>query len=168
MLLAKVTASLISAIDPEHPRRGQDRPKKDRMSSTDALMVRNLDGAIRYWSEEAKKLYGWDSHDALGTTSHQLLKTVFPVPLEVIQQELHANGHWTGQLIHVRCDGSSVTVASRWDLEQKPDSQDRANTVIETNGPLPVPRSGAFRNELHSLLYQPRCSNGAPPCQKVS
>ena len=72
MLLAKVTASLMSAIDPEQPRKGQDRPKKDRMPSTDAFMVRNLDGTIRYWSEGAKRLYGWDSHDALGTTSHQI------------------------------------------------------------------------------------------------
>ncbi|MGZ8385660.1 MAG: PAS domain S-box protein, partial [Nitrospira sp.] len=131
-------------------------------------MVRNLDGTIRYWSDGAKKLYGWDSHDALGTTSHQLLKTVFPVPLDVIEKELRTRGRWEGQLVHVRRDGSRVTVASRWDLEQKPYSQDRASTVIETNGPLPVPRSGAFRNELHSLLYQPRCSNGSPPCQKVS
>jgi hypothetical protein len=69
-----------------------------------------------------------------------------------------------GQLLGV----AIFTVASRWDLEQKPYSQDRANMVIETNGPLPVPRSGAFRKELHSLLYQPRCSNGSPRCQKVA
>ncbi|NOU11915.1 MAG: hypothetical protein HOO98_18125 [Nitrospira sp.] len=104
----------------------------------------------------------------LGTTSRQLLKTVFPVPLKMIEEELSTKGRWEGQLIHVHRDGSRVTVGSWWDLEQKPDSQDQANTVIETNGSLPVPRSGAFRNELPSLLYQPRCSNGAPPCQKVS
>lgn len=159
-LLAEVTERLLSEIHPEQLRRRQDRLRKDSIPSVDALMVCNLDGA--------KKLYGWGPHDALGTTAHQLLKTVFPVPLEVIQQELRANGHWIGQLIHVRRDGSRVTVASRWDLEQKPYSQGRANMVIETNGPLPVPRSGAFRNELHSLLYQPRCSNGSPSCQKVS
>ena len=72
-----------------------------------------------------KKLYGWDSRDVLGRTFHQLLKTVFPVLLEVIQQELRANEHWTGQLIHVRRDGFRVTVASQWDLKQIPYSQDR-------------------------------------------
>ena len=84
-----------------------------------------------------KKQYGWDSRDVLGTTFHQLLKTVFPVLLEVIQQELRANEHWTGQLIHVCRDGSRVTVGSWWDLKQISYSQDRGNTVIETNGPLP-------------------------------
>jgi PAS domain S-box-containing protein len=168
MLLAKVTSSLMSGIDQEQPGRGHDRPKKDRMPSTDALMVRNLDGTIRYWSEGAKKLYGWDSHDALGTTSHQLLKTVFPVPLDVIEEELRTKGRWEGQLVHVRRDGSRVTVVSHWDLEHKPYSQDRVNTVIETNGLLPIPRSGAFRNELQSFLTQPRCSNGSPACPKLS
>lgn len=168
VLVAELTHSVLTRGYAEEPPGVSDRSREDRAISTGALMVRNLDGTIRYWSDGAKKLYGWDSHDALGTTSHQLLKTVFPVPLDVIEKELRMRGRWEGQLVHVRRDGSRVTVASRWDLEQKPYSQDRASTVIETNGPLPVPRSGAFRNELHSLLYQPRCSNGSPPCQKVS
>ncbi len=167
-LLAEVTYSLLSRTYSEQPGRGQDRPKKDGIPSTDAFMVRNLDGTIRYWSVGAKKLYGWEPQDALGTTSHQLLKTVFPVPLEVIEKELRTKGRWEGQLIHVRRDGSRVTVASRWDLEQKPYSQDRENTVIEINGPFPIPSSGSFRNELLSLLHQPRCSNGPPLCQKIS
>ncbi|MGZ8380828.1 MAG: acyltransferase family protein, partial [Nitrospira sp.] len=167
VLVAEVTRSLLSGIRSEQPPRGPDSPG-DHSPFTDALMVRNLDGTIRYWSDGAKQLYGWEPQDALGTTSHQLLKTVFPVPLHVIEEELRTKGRWEGQLVHVRRDGSRVIVASRWDLGQKPYSQDRASTVIETNGPLPVPRSGAFRNELHSLFYQPRCSNGSPPCQKVS
>jgi PAS domain-containing protein len=52
--------------------------------SKDAMMVRNADGTIRYWSDGAQNLYGWEPKDALGTTSHQLLKTVFPAPLDVI------------------------------------------------------------------------------------
>jgi len=167
-LLAEVTESLLSGIHPEQLRKEQDRPKKENIPSTEALMVRNLDGTIRYWSVGAKKLYGWEPHDALGTTSHQLLKTVFPVPLEVIEKELRTRGRWEGQLIHVRRDGSRVTVVSRWDLEQKPYSQNRSATVIEINGPVPIPSSGLWREKLLSLLNQPRCSTGPPLCQKVS
>jgi PAS domain S-box-containing protein len=146
MLLAKVTSSLMSGIDPEQPRRGHDRPKKDRMPSTDALMVRTLDGRIRYWSDGAKKLYGWEPSDVLGTT-----KTVLPVLLKMIEEELRTKARWEEQLIHVRRDGSRVTVASRWDLERKPYSQDRANKIIETNGALPTPRSDLSRvNRCHS------------------
>ncbi|MFZ1802876.1 MAG: SGNH hydrolase domain-containing protein [Nitrospira sp.] len=151
MLLSKVTSSLISGIDPNQPRRGQDRPMKDRMPPTDALMVRNLDGTIRYWSDGAKKLYGWAPHDALGTTSHQLLKTVFPVPLDVIEEELRTKGRWEGQLVHVLRDGSRVTVVSHWVTEQSTHSQDGSIKVIEVNSPLNA-SSGSFRGELLSLL----------------
>jgi PAS domain S-box-containing protein len=107
--------------------------KGDIILSRDAIMVRNADGSIRYWSEGAQKLYGWEPQEVLGATSHRLLKTVFPVPLEVIDQELRTKGHWEGQLIHERRDGSKITVASHWDLQQNPRSQDQSITVIEIN-----------------------------------
>jgi PAS domain S-box-containing protein len=119
----------------EKPSSDPEKPMEDGVLSTEAVMIRNLDGTIRYWSKGAQKLYGWEPRDALGTTSHQLLKTVFPVPLEVIEEELRTKGRWEGQLIHVRRDGSKVTVASHWDLQQNPRSQDRLATVVEVNDP---------------------------------
>lgn len=107
--------------------------KEDMVLSRDAIMVRNGNGTIRYWSEGARKLYGWEPKEVLGENSHRLLKTVFPVPLEVIEQELRTKGHWEGQLIHERRDGSKITVVSHWDLQQNPRSQDQSITVIEIN-----------------------------------
>lgn len=101
--------------------------------SRDAIMVRNADGTIRYWSDGAQKLYGWEPKDALGMTSHLLLKTVFPAPLDVIEGQLRTKGYWEGQLTHERQDGSKVTVASHWDLQQNPSSKDQSITVIEVN-----------------------------------
>ncbi|TKB78338.1 MAG: PAS domain S-box protein [Nitrospira sp.] len=138
VLVAELTHGLLTREYAEAPGPGaSDKSTRDNTLPREALMVRNLDGTIRYWSDGAKKLYGWEPSDVLGTTSHQLLKTVFPVPLKMIEKELRTKGRWEGQLLHVRRDGSKVTVASRWDLERKPYSQDRANTVIETNGPKP-------------------------------
>lgn len=165
-LLAEVTYSLLSGIYPEQPPKAEDKQKRDHIPS-DALMIRNLDGTIRYWSDGAKRLYGWEPHDALGTTSHQLLKTVFPVPLKVIEEELRTKGRWEGKLIHVRRDGSKVTVLSHWDLQENPRSQARSATVIEINGPLPISRSGSLRMEVLSFLNQPECS-GSTLCRKVS
>jgi PAS domain S-box-containing protein len=150
------------------PRLSADKHKMDSILSTDAFMVRNLDGTIRYWSDGARKLYGWEPYDALGTNSHQLLKTVFPVPLQVIEEQLRMNGRWEGKLVHMRRDGSKVTVVSHWDLQQNPHSQDRSTTVVEINGPLPISSSGSFGKGLLSLLDQSKCSNGPLPCQKTS
>ena len=101
--------------------------------SSDTMMVRNQDGTIRYWSEGAQKMYGWDEKVALGAVSHQLLKTIFPVPLETIEAELRANGYWEGELIHERQDGSKVRVMSRWNLQEDADAKDLSVTVIELN-----------------------------------
>ena len=116
-------------------RQAQDKANTNNILSSGVIMVRNLDGTIRYWSEGAKKLYGWESRDALGATSHQLLKTVFPVPLESIEETLRVKGHWEGQLIHECRNGSKVIVGSRWDLQQDPQAQDRSITVVEVNDP---------------------------------
>jgi PAS domain S-box-containing protein len=107
--------------------------KEDMILSRKAIMIRNADGTIRYWSKGAQQLYGWEPNDVLGMSSHSLLETVFPVPLEVIEEELRAKGYWEGQLIHKRRDGSRITVSSHWDVQQNPTSPDRSITVVEVN-----------------------------------
>lgn len=115
------------------PSRQPQSPNRGTVLSTEAIMVRNLDGTIRYWSKGAQKLYGWGPQEVLGASSHLLLKTKFPIPLEVIEEELRVKGHWDGELIHQRRDGSMVTVASHWDLQRNPYSEDRSVTVVEIN-----------------------------------
>lgn len=171
VLVADRTSGVLRGTSVEPPSVAPDRPKPDNLLATSAMsamMVRNLDGTIRYWSDGAKKLYGWEPQDALGRTSHQLLKTVFPIPLEVIEEVVRLKGHWEGPLIHERRDGSKVTVVSRWDLQQNPHSQDQSATVIEINGPIPISDSGSFRSELHSFLNRTTCSNGPSLCRRVS
>ena len=133
--LAKALTRSPTAIYAERPQRAHDETNAKSILSSGAIMVRNLDGTIRYWSEGAKKLYGWESQEVLGATSHQLLKTVFPVPLDSIEDTLRIKGHWEGQLVHERRDGSKVTVGSRWDLQQNPHTQDRSITIVEVNNP---------------------------------
>ena len=124
-----VGTQLNAEQQPSEPR----KKKEDIFLSRDAIMVRNADGTIRYWSDGAQKLYGWGSQDALGVTSHRLLKTIFPAPLEVIETHLRNKGYWEGQLIHERRDGSKVKVASHWELQQNPSSKDQSITVVEVN-----------------------------------
>jgi C4-dicarboxylate-specific signal transduction histidine kinase len=64
-------------------------------------------------------------------TTHQLLKTVFPAPLDEIDAELLRSGRWEGELVHTKADGTQVVVASRWSLLR--DERQRPLTVLETN-----------------------------------
>lgn len=111
----------------------QDGSMKKTVLSTDAIMVRNLHGTIQYWSQGAQTLYGWEPKEVLGASSHQLLKTVFPVPLKAIEEELRMNGQWEGSLIHERRDGSKVTVISSWHLQENPMALGQSITILEVN-----------------------------------
>src|SRR5262244_1393494 len=50
----------------------------------DSIFVRDLSGQISYWNRGAQELYGWSMEEAIGKRTHDLLQTVFPVPIEEI------------------------------------------------------------------------------------
>jgi PAS domain S-box-containing protein len=97
----------------------------------EAIIVRDQDGTIRYWSREAELIYGWTAQEALGTRTHNLFETRFPTSLARIEKETRQRLSWKGQLIHRRRDGSLVTVSSRWNIQKNP--QNKSLTVIEVN-----------------------------------
>jgi PAS domain S-box-containing protein len=96
-----------------------------------AMIVRDQDGTIRYWSREAELIYGWTPQEVLGARTHNLFKTQFPTALAIIEKETRENSSWEGQLVHKRRDGSLVTVNSRWNIQQNPEN--KSLTVIEVN-----------------------------------
>jgi two-component system sensor kinase FixL len=99
----------------------------------DSIFVRDMDDVITYWNHGAEELYGWTVEEVVGkrVTTHQLLKTVFPAPLDKIDAELLRSGRWEGELVHTKADGTQVVVASRWSLLR--DERQRPLTVLETN-----------------------------------
>jgi PAS domain S-box-containing protein len=79
-------------------------------------------------------LYGWTAQEAVGKRSHDLLRTVFPAPLDDISAELLRAGRWEGELTHTKADGSQVVVSSRWSLQR--DDQGQPVSVLETNNDI--------------------------------
>ena len=99
--------------------------------ANDAIFVRDNDNQVIYWNRGAERLYGWTREEAEGRVTHELLKTQFPMPLEVIEAQMSETGFWQGELVHTRRDGSRVTVASHWGLRR--DEAGAAPAVIESN-----------------------------------
>ena len=99
----------------------------------DAIILRDTQGAIISWNRGAEKLLGWTREEALGKHAHTLLHTRFPQPLEAIEAEALRAGHWEGELVHIRRDGTPVVVTSRWAMWQQDPGAPLALVEISTD-----------------------------------
>ena len=95
--------------------------------ASEAVMIRDINGAIRYWNSGAEALYGWRRQDAVGRNADSLLQTVFPIQREEVNHILRVEGAWRGNLTHRTGYGNEVVVASRMALDRETDA------VLEIN-----------------------------------
>ncbi|HKN16123.1 MAG TPA: ATP-binding protein [Candidatus Sulfotelmatobacter sp.] len=106
----------------------------------DTIFVRDMSDVITYWNRGAQELYGWRAEEAIGKRSHDLLRTVFPAPLDDIAADLLRNGRWEGELEKTKSDGTRVVVASRWSLQRN--EQRIPIAILETNNDITQRKRG--------------------------
>ncbi len=94
------------------------------------IMMRDLDGTIRLWSEGYHRLYGWTAEQAIGQSVHSLLETEYPVSQEEFNNDLLTKREWSGELRRRTRDGSNVTVLAHKRLAESIDG--RKLSVMET------------------------------------
>jgi two-component system sensor kinase FixL len=137
-LMTRIRASLREIqAEVEERKRAQEilREQASLLDLThDALFVRGERDAITYWNRGAEELYGWKRDEALGRLTHELLRTVFPIPPAEIDSIVLRVGRWEGELLHTTRDGRQVTVASRWSSRHDP--QGRRIATLETNNDI--------------------------------
>ena len=80
----------------------------------DAIIVRDPQDKIQFWNRGAEEIYGWKCEEVLGRVKEEVLQPRFPKPRKEIEAELLRQGFWEGELVHVRKDGSTRTIQSRW------------------------------------------------------
>src|SRR5262249_51068626 len=90
-------------------------------SSGEPIYSWDFDKDIVEWNQGCERLYGCSRDEAVGRNNHELLRTVFPAPLEEFNAQLVAQREWTGELRQTTKDGREVIVESR-------------KTLTETNG----------------------------------
>jgi PAS domain S-box-containing protein len=137
-------------MNPRHPNELRDRivafrsdiPERKRAEealwqqaqllhlSYDAILVWRKDGGIEHWNRGAEQLYGFTESEALGRTTHELLKTIHPVPWLEIEAAMRKHGQWEGELRHYAKDGHEVIVSARHQLVIGTDGIER---ILETN-----------------------------------
>jgi PAS domain S-box-containing protein len=97
----------------------------------DAILVRNLDGTLRFWNKGAERLYGWSAAEVLGKTMKEVMYRDPHTLGAVIEKILAADGDWTGELEKVARDGSPVHVEMRCTVVR--DENGRPNGVMAVN-----------------------------------
>jgi len=86
------------------------------MLSHEPMFVWSLDGPIELWNAGAERLYGFAPNEAVGSLSHSLLKTKFPIQFIELRAQLLNKRYWSGELRHVCKNGREVVVDSRMQL----------------------------------------------------
>jgi PAS domain S-box-containing protein len=81
--------------------------------SHDAILTSKIGGGITYWSRGAETLYGFTREEAIGRSSHELLRTRSSVPIQQREAQIARQGSWYGELMHTTRDGRELTVESR-------------------------------------------------------
>ena len=118
----------------------------------DAIIVRDLDSRILFWNRGAEETYGFKKAEALNQGSHSLLQTQFPIPLRDIDQALIQQGHWYGELMHTKADGTAMVVASR-QVAQK-NEEGAPSAILEINRDITARRQAERQAESLGRLYR--------------
>jgi len=94
----------------------------------DAILVRNLENRVLFWSKGAERLFGWRSDEAVGRTIAELIKPDPEISREAITTVLR-DGAWSGEIEKVTKAGAKLTLESRWTLLR--DSRNQPKSVLE-------------------------------------
>jgi PAS domain S-box-containing protein len=81
--------------------------------ASEAIMVRDGNGSIRFWNAGAEVLYGWRREQVLGRDLKELLGVRMSAEEQQIEEGLANKGRWDGNLKHRHRDGHEILVASR-------------------------------------------------------
>ncbi len=126
--------------------------------SYEAIFSWDYDDGILSWNQGAERLYGYNSEEAIGLISHELLKTQHPREFNEFLETLDKDLMWTGELTHTTKYGQDIIVESRQQLIKNSLGK---NIVIETNRDITErKRAEESLNQSRKLLYD--IINGSP------
>ncbi|MEA5507039.1 PAS domain S-box protein [Halotia wernerae UHCC 0503] len=101
--------------------------------ATDAILVRDFQTKILFWSQGAERLYGWRSEEALGKDPQELFYKNTSTELETALKTVTKLGSWQGELRKLTKSGQAIIVESRWTLVCDAAGQPRSILSVDTD-----------------------------------
>jgi PAS domain S-box-containing protein len=102
-------------------------------SARDAIVLRDLDGEVQFWSDGAARMYGWPAEEVVGRNVFDLIYQRGDTSTIGAREEALRSGQWSGELIHVTRDGRRLTVESRWSVLPSAPGERPTVLVISTD-----------------------------------
>jgi PAS domain S-box-containing protein len=99
----------------------------------DAIMVRDLEGRIRFWNKGAERLYGWTAAEAVGRDAARLFLRAEGSDLRDALCVTLEKGAWSGELPALTRDGRAIVVEGRWTLVRDPTGHPSSLLVIDAD-----------------------------------
>ena len=97
--------------------------------SFEPIIAWHPDQGIVNWNRGAEQLYGFTRAEAVGQSSHKLLRTIHPIDSAEFLEMLRSEKSWTGELVHRTKDGRQIFVESRHQTIET----DGGILILETN-----------------------------------
>jgi PAS domain S-box-containing protein len=116
--------------------------------SHDAIFTWKIGGSITYWSRGAEALYGYTPEEAIGRSSHELLRTRGAVPIQEVEAQIAREGSWYGELAHTTREGRTIVVESRHVRV----SYDGEIYALETNRDVTARKQA--EEQVHLLMHE--------------
>ncbi|WP_415910929.1 ABC transporter substrate-binding protein [Oleiharenicola sp. Vm1] len=99
--------------------------------TSDAILVCDLEGRVRYWNTGAERIFGWKAEEAVGRPL-EAVGVADPAQPE-LRARVIASGAWVGDLTHQARDGRRLTVNARWSLVRDDDNAPESILMICTD-----------------------------------
>lgn len=129
-------AKLVLANDITERKTAEDRVREQAALldlASDAILVQDLAGKVRFWNKGAERLYGWSAARAVGSQMITLFPKQDMPALAAARKELLDRGEWIGELPKHTQSGREVMVSSRWTLLRNDRGEPSSVLIIDTD-----------------------------------
>src|SRR5262245_46057713 len=112
-----------------------DSPSYDGLLSLidqveDALIIRDLEDCICFWSKGAECLYGWRFDEVAGQNVYDVLFAGQVEDLKKQRSSLAETGTWKGELSQKTKAGGKIIVESHWVLQRDESNKPIAVLIV--------------------------------------
>ena len=101
-------------------------------SVSDAIIAVDMQFNVKSWNSGAEAMYGWKEEEVIGRPAKEILETDFlEATREAVTKQVIEKGHWLGEVLQQRRDGTRIPALSSLSLYK--DSDGKPAGVVAVN-----------------------------------